>query len=192
MSRPRSSSLPQEYSVSDSSLRVRYHFGHDPRQIIYPGLRAPVSDDTCSNERRSLRNSFLVLPEEARDVEAFEAARHSSERQSVMPLTSREAGEFEFGYSCVPERSNTSMVASSESELDPQDSISNRGPSPSDNGRNLLFQQRPGWCNVHGCYMSAEFFDPKYRAWIQTIHPRVRMMCLTYYRRSSYADRSIY
>ena len=158
---------------------------------MYSELRAPVSEFIYSNKQRSLRNSLSLL-EEARDGEEFEASRHSSERRTVMPPPTPEAGKSESGYSCGPGRSVPSMADFSDSELDPQDSISNRGPSPLDNGRNWFFEPPPGWCNVHGCYMSGEFFDPKYRAWVQVIQPRVRVMRATYYPSNPYADCSVY
>ena len=155
-------------------------------------MRAPVSNVMYSNQQRIKNIAFSLLLEEAGDGEASEAARHSSERQAVMPPPTPEAGKSESGYSCGPGRSVPSMADFSDSELDPQDSISNKGPSPSDNGRNWPSQPVPGWCNVHGCYMSGEFFDPKYRAWVQVIQPRVRVMRAAYCQSSSYADCSVY
>ena len=176
MPRQRSSSFPRASSVAGSRPRPRHLSGLDYRQLMYSELRAPVSEIIYSNVQRSLRNSLSLL-KEARDGEEFEASRPSSERRIVMPPPTPEAGKSESGYSCGPGRSVPSMADFSDSELDPQDSISNRGPSPLDNGRNWFFQPPPGWCNVHGCYMSGEFFDPKYRAWMQVIQPRVRDAC---------------
>ena len=192
MHRQRSSSLPRGFSVAGSPSRVRYHPGHDSQQTRYSKLRASASDVIYSKERRSLRNPYLLLLEEARDGEESKAARHSSEIQAVMPPPISEAGEPDSSYSCGPGRSVPSIADFSDSELDPQDSISNRGPSPSDNGRNWPFEPAPGWCNVHGCYMSGEFFDPKYRAWMQVVQPRVRVMRAKCCRSSSYADCSVY
>ena len=175
MPRQHSSSLPRESSVAGSSSRVRYHSGRDSRQTIYPELR----------ERRIVRSPFSLLLKEVRNGEASEAARHSSERQAVMPPPTPEAGQSEFGYSCGPGRSFPSMADFSDSELDPQDSISNRGSSVLDDSHNTTSKHLPGWCNLHCCYMSGEFFDPKYRAWMQVIRPRVRVMRPKYYRSSS-------
>lgn len=185
MSRQRSSSLPRGYLVGGSASPVGYRFEQDPWQSLYSRLRASASDVIYSNERRSLRNSFL---EEARDGEAFEAAIHSSERQPVMPPSFPESGESKCGYSCGSERSLLSIVDVSDSELDPQDSISNRDPSPSEHGCNWLFQTPPGWCAVHSCYTSEEFFDPEYQAWMQVVDPRVCMIGATYCESHSHAD----
>ena len=179
MPRQRSSSLPRRLLVAGSPPRIELHSGNGSRQTIYSEIRTPGSNLIYSNKQRDLRNSFPLLLEESRAGETSETARHSSERQAVMSPATPRAGESECGYSCGPERSVPSMADFSESELDPQDSISNRGPSPSDYGRNWLFQPPPGWCNVHACYMSGEFFDPKYRAWMQVVRPRVRMIRAT-------------
>ena len=181
MPRQRSSSLPPEFPVAGSLLKIRYHSGDDFRQNIFSVLRDPLPSTICSNEQRILRSYFSLLLEEARDAEVSATAKHSSDRQ-----------ESESGYSCGPGHPASSMADFSESELSPQDSISNRGPSPSDNDRNWTSQTLPGWCNIHGCYMSGEFFDPKYGAWMQVVGPRVRMMCATYCPSSSYADCSVY
>ena len=181
MPRQRSSSLPPVLPVAGSPPRSRYHSGDDSRQNTFPELRAPLSSTIYPNEQRSLQNSFSLLLEEASDAEPSETAKHPSERQ-----------ESESGYSCGPGRPASSMADFSESELGPEDSISNRGPSPSDNDRNWPFQTPPGWCNIHGCYTSGEFFDPKYRAWMQVVGPRVRMMGVTSCPSSPYADCSVY
>lgn len=179
MPRQRSSSLPRDFSFVDSSLRVRYHSGHDSRQSVYPKLQASVSEVIYSNQRSSLGKSFSLLLGEARDAEGSEASRSSTDRQLAMRLSTPEADESESAYSCGPGRSAPSVADFSDSELDPQDSISNRGPSPWDIGRNWLSQPVLGCCNIHGCYTNGKFFDPKYRAWMQVVQPRVRMKCAT-------------
>ena len=197
MPRQRSSSLPPGFSVAGSPPRVNDHSGLTYRQTVHSELRAPVPS-IYSNEQRSLRISCPLLLKEARDAEESRASRHSTKNPAKRPSPTPEAGESgsesesESGYSCGPGQSLPSMTDSSDWELDPQDSISNRGPSPWENGRNWLFQYPPGWCNIHSCYMSGEFFDPKYRAWIQVIGPRVRTMGVLYCPNCSYADCSAY
>ena len=184
MPRQRSSSLPRDFSFVDSSSRVRYHSGHDSRQTIYSKYQAPVSDVIYFNQRSNLGNSLSLLLGEARDAGGSEASRSSTDRQPAMRLSTPEAGEPESAYSCGPGRSAPSMADFSDSELDPQDSISNRGLSPWDISRNWLSQPVLGRCSVHGCYTNGEFFDPKYRAWMQVVQPRVRMKYATYCRSS--------
>lgn len=192
MPRQRPLSLPAGFSVAASPPRVCANSGLAYRQTIHSELQAPVSSTIYSNEQRSSRSSFSLLLKDARDSEESRASRHSTEAtaETLSPsLTACESeSESESAYSCGPGQSLPSMADSSDWELDPQDSISNRGPSPSENGRNWLFQHPPGWCNIHSCYMSGEFFDPKYRAWIQVIGPRVRTICATNCPSSSSTD----
>ena len=188
MPRERSSSLPRGFSVAGSPPRIRYHAGDDSRQKMDLELRTLLSNTIYSNKQRDIRNSFAFLQGETREDQELEVPKYSSDRQAVMPPPTPGPGESETVLRCGPDRSDSTTADFSDSELDPQDSISNTGLSPSEHSRNRLFQPPPGWCNIHNSYMSNEFFDPKYRAWIQVIKPRVRIIATKLYPNISHAD----
>ena len=118
-------------SVSGAS----YYTTHGTRRSMYSGVQSRVSNAEDSEPSRYSRNGLSAILESERHEEDSESSRHLYRiHPGIIPPVS-DSGESDSEYGSRVRRSMPSQAGLSAHRLNPRDSISNRGFSPSDSGQ---------------------------------------------------------
>ena len=157
-----------------SASGASFNTTHETRRSMYPGAQARVSNAEDSEPSRCSRNGLLAILESDRHEQDSESSRHPSRiHPGILPPAS-DTGESDSEYGSRVGRSIPSQAGLSDYSLDPRDSTSNRGSSPSDNGQMPRSISPRGTSNIDHRYAEDMYYDPRHGAHIMTIGPDVR------------------
>ena len=144
-------------------FRVRsqlLYYAHETGRSMHSGAQSRVSNAEDFEPSRDSRNGLSAVLESERHEEDSESSRRLSKIQpGIIPLVS-DSGESDSEYGSRVGRSIPSQVGLSAHRLNPRDSISNRGFSPSDSGqmpRNISLR---GYSNTDDRYAKLYIMVP--------------------------------